>query len=175
MGSVLVVYGSWAGSTAGVARRVGDGLHAQGVQVKVMPASAAPDPSAYDAIVVGSGVHGGMWHPNVQEWVAKHARTLKTKPTAFFSVCLTPVSHPRKAAEARGYTLPLSAETGVTPVDIGVFAGAFEPKRHSIGTRMMAKAWGAKPGDFRDWPAVDDWTLGVTQQLAPVITTQFMV
>jgi menaquinone-dependent protoporphyrinogen oxidase len=178
MNSVLVVYGSWAGSTASVAHRIGKALTAQGVTARVMSASSDPDPTPYDGVVVGSGVHGGVWHPKVRQWVADRARALKGKPTAFFSVCLTPVSHPLKVAEARGYTLPLSSETGVRPFDVGVFAGAFDPKNHSLGTRMLAKAWGAKAGDFRDWAAVDEWTSGIMLQLLPHLarerTPQFM-
>lgn len=157
MGSVLVVYGSWAGSTAGVAYRIGKTLTACGATVKVVPASSAPDPSGYDAVVVGGAVKDGAWHPVAAAWTAEQASRLWSKPTAFFTVCLTPMVHPERAAEACGYTLPVTAATGVQPVDIGVFAGAYEPNRQSFKTRALMRMWGGKAGDFRDWPAIDAW------------------
>ena len=94
MARVLVVYGSWAGSTAGVAHRVGKALSGQGATVIVVPAGSAPDPQAYDAVVVGTAIRAGQWHPSMKGWLSRHAPRLKNTPVAYFSVCLTPAVHP---------------------------------------------------------------------------------
>ena len=164
MGSVLVVYGSWAGATAGVAQRVGKTFSMRGARVFVVPASSAPDPGAYDCVVVGSAVHTGEWHPMARAWVTSHAPVLREKPSGFFSVCLTPVVHPLHMAEARGYCLPVSAEAGVHPLDAAAFAGAYDPEKHKLPVRVKARAWGAKPGDFRDWKAIDRWAGSLAHQ-----------
>lgn len=166
MGSVLVVYGTWAGSTASVAHRIGNMLTTCGSTVRVVPASMAPDPIGYDAVVIGSGIKGGKWHPAAASWIADNAAKLVNRPTAFFTVCLMPVVHPSRASEARGYTLPLAAATGVRPVDIGVFAGAFDPDQHAFKDRASARMLGAKAGDFRDWHAIDAWATRLAPQLA---------
>lgn len=165
MSSVLVVYGTKTGCTAGIAERIGQVLAASGATVDVRPAEDGPDPVAYDAIVVGSGVRVGSWHGRVKEWVAANAAVLKTKPVAFFTACLTMAQTPEKADEVRAYTEPLIAETGVTPVEIGLFAGMNEPKRFSLPERLILKAMKAPQGDFRDWPAIETWT----QEIAPVL------
>jgi menaquinone-dependent protoporphyrinogen oxidase len=164
MGSVLVVYGSWSGATAGVAQRLARAMTLQGARVMVVPASSAPNPAAYDAVVVGSAIHSGEWHPRARSWVTHHAAVLKEKPVACFSVCLTPVAHAERTPEARGYSLPVSAEAGILPMDAAVFAGAYEPGKHSWIERLRAKTWGAKPGDFRDWVAIDRWANGLVRE-----------
>lgn len=165
MSKVLVVYGTGTGCTAGVAERIGKAMAAKGATVEVVPAKQAPDPAAYDAVLVGSGVRGGNWHAPVKQWVATHAETLKSKPVAFFTACLTLADDPTKTDEVRAYTDPLVAETGVTPVDIGLFAGWNEPKHFSFVERTILKMMKAPQGDFRDWAAIDAWSEKVSGQL----------
>jgi len=165
MGTVLVVYGSWAGSTAGVAHRVGEALTRCGANVRVLPASSAPDPAGYDAVVVGSAVRSGAWHPVVMSWIASHAGKLSVKPTALFTVCLTPAAHPGRLSQARGYTLPVTMATGSQPVGVGLFAGTYNPDQHAFKERTVASLWGAKRGDYRDWPAIEAWATQVAPRL----------
>jgi menaquinone-dependent protoporphyrinogen oxidase len=155
--TVLVVYGSWAGSTAGVAFRLGKALTALGQTVKVLPAGSAPDPSRFDGVVVGSAIRSGEWHPAAKSWLTNHAPKLQKKPVAFFSVCLTPIVHPLATPEGLGYMLPIAAATGINPVCLGVFPGSYDPATLGLKERTRAKLWGAKKGDFRDMAAVDSW------------------
>jgi menaquinone-dependent protoporphyrinogen oxidase len=157
MTRVLVVYGTTTGTTAGVAERIGAVLRARGVTVDVVAAKDAPDPSGYDAVFVGSGVRASNWHAPVKEWVARYAAELKGMKVAFFSVGLTLASDAGKTAEMRAYTDPLVAETGVGPVDVGVFAGANEPAKFSFVERTIMKLMKAPTGDFRDWDAIEAW------------------
>lgn len=165
MSKVLVVYGTKTGCTAGIAERIGATLVENGAEVDVMPASDKPDPSAYDAIVVGSGVRASNWHGAVKEWVKTNAGTLKSKPTAFFTACLTMGTNPEKADEVRAYTDALIAESGVNPVEIGLFAGMNELAKFSLPERLIMKAMKAPQGDFRDLEAVATWTRGVSGKL----------
>jgi menaquinone-dependent protoporphyrinogen oxidase len=166
MGRVLVVYGSWAGSTSGIALQIGKALTAQGATATVVPAGSAPDPSAYDAVVLGSAIRAGQCHPSAKDWLCKHASRLQNKPVAFFSVCLTPAVHPLRGAEALGYALRLTSETGVHPVSSRAFAGVYDPAKLSLGERAKAKMWGARPGDFRDLAAIESWALTLAPKLA---------
>lgn len=168
MSKVLVVYGTTTGCTKGVAQRVSKVLRDRGLTSEVVAVADAPDPTGYDAVFVGSGVRAGKWHAAVNSWVAKYAAELQVKKVAFFTVGLTLASDPTKTAEVRAYTEPLVAETGVTPIDIGVFAGANDPKKFSFVERTIMKLMKAPVGDFRDWDAIDAWAgasadrLGVT-------------
>ncbi len=59
MSKVLVVYGTKPGRTAGVAQQISATLAEAGVTAEVVPAQDKPDPAAYDAVVVGSGIRVG--------------------------------------------------------------------------------------------------------------------
>ncbi len=107
----------------------------------------------------------GNWHGKVKEWVTANADTLKSKPTAFFTVGLSMADDPPKVDEAREFTDPLIAETGVEPLDIGLFAGMNDPKTFSLPERLIMKAMKAPQGDFRDYDAVAEWTRGVSGKL----------
>lgn len=157
MSRALVVYGTKTGCTQGIAERIGATLAARGSAVDVVAASDKPDPAGYDAVIVGSGVRVGSWHGSVKEWVAANAALLRQVPTAFFTACLTMAAEPAKADEVRAYTNPLAEETGLEPVDIGLFAGMNEPKRFSLPERLVMKAMKAPQGDFRDFEAVSAW------------------
>lgn len=168
MSKVLVVYGTKTGCTAGVAEHIAETLSAKGSTVDVKPAADKPDPSAYDAIVVGSGIRMSSWHAPVKKWVAANADALKARPTAFFTACLTMQTNPEKADEVRAYTDPLVAETGVTPVDLGLFAGMNVPKKFSLPERLVMKMMKAPEGDFRDYAAVAAWTEAAAPKLGLV-------
>ncbi len=165
MSKVLVVYGTGSGCTTGVAERIGKALAEKGASVEVVPAKDAPAPEGYDAVVVGSGIRAGQWHAPVKEWVAKNAGTLKQTPVAFYTACLTLAQDPGKTDEVRAYTDPVITETGVEPVDTGMFAGWNEPKRFSFIERTILKMMKAPEGDFRDWSKIDAWAAETAPKL----------
>jgi menaquinone-dependent protoporphyrinogen oxidase len=164
----LVVYGTGTGCTAEIAERIGMTLAADGVSVEVVSAKDAPTPSGYDAVLVGSGIRAGSWHAPVKKWVTENAAALRAEKVAFFTACLTLASEPEKTAEVRAYTDSLIAETGVTPVEVGLFAGINEPKRFPFLERTLLKMMKAPEGDFRDWTKVEAWTGEVAPKLGLV-------
>jgi menaquinone-dependent protoporphyrinogen oxidase len=168
MSRALVVYGTTTGSTAGVAERIGAALVARGVAADVVAAKDAPGPSGYDAVFVGSGVRASNWHAPVREWVARHAAEFAGTKVAFFTVGLTLASAPEKRDEMRAYTDPLVVETGVTPIDVGVFAGSNEPAKFSFVERTIMKLMKAPQGDFRDWAAIDAWAAATADAMGVV-------
>ena len=165
MSKALLVYGTKTGCTRGIAEKIAETLVDLGVVVHVKPAEEKPDPTGYDAILVGSGVRAGSWHGSVKKWVAANAEELKARPTAFFTACLTMSTTPEKADEVRAYTDTLISETGVEPVDIGLFAGMCVPSEFSLPERMIMKVMKAPEGDFRDYPAVVEWATAVAVPL----------
>lgn len=165
MASVLLVYGSWTGSAARVARQLHRELSLQGLDVSAAPATSAPDPSGFDAVIVGSAVRSGAWHPAAMDWLKKYALRLRTKPLAVFSVCLTPACRPEKLDEARGYSAPLTIELGLQPLTTGVFAGSHDPSRLGIRDRIRTAVLGAKAGDFIEPQAIDEWATKVGRAL----------
>jgi menaquinone-dependent protoporphyrinogen oxidase len=157
MSKALVVYGTATGCTEAIAERIAKVLSDRGITAEIVPGAKAPDPAPYDAVFVGSGVRMGSWHTPVKDWVSKNAAALKSKKVAFYTVGLTLAGDPTKTAEVRAFTDPLIAETGVTPVDIGTFAGANDPAKFSFLERTILGLMKSPQGDFRDWAAIEAW------------------
>lgn len=178
MTSLLVVYGTRSGCTSTIAGRLGEALRGlpEGLpgpadggppEVDVADADSAPSPGRYDAVVVGSGVRNGQWHPSAQDWVRLHADVLRDTPVAFFTVGLMVTMDPSRAEEVRRYTAPLVEATGVEPVDVGVFAGWYHPEKFRLADRIRARMKHLPVGDFRDLAAVDRWAAAVAPLLKP--------
>ena len=161
----LVVYGTKSGCTEGIAERIGERIAASGSSVEVVSAEKAPDPSAYDAVVVGSGVRAGTWHAPVKRWVEANAQALKERPVAFYT-CGLMITQEGKADEVRAYTDPIVQATGIEPVDVGLFAGSFKPKEFSFAERTVLKLMKTPEGDFRDWDQIDAWADEITPALS---------
>lgn len=157
MSRALVVYGTKTGCTAGVAEAIAQGLRESGVDADVVRAEEKPDPQRYEAVIVGSGVRAGLWHAHVKQWLVGHAPALKERPLAMFTVCLTMHSDPDRADTVRGYTDLLLTETGLVPVDIGLFPGMNLPSTQPLPERLIMRAMKAPEGDFRDMEAAADW------------------
>jgi menaquinone-dependent protoporphyrinogen oxidase len=165
MSKVLVCYATGTGCTASVADRISKTLADKGMQVDVKPVDSNPVLDGYDAVVAGSGVRAGSWHSRAKKWVARNATALKGKPLAFFTVGIALAAGPENAEEMRTYTDPLLAKTGVEPVDIGLFAGWYEPRRFNFIERQIMKMKKAPEGDFRDWDAIEVWAANVAPKL----------
>lgn len=171
MSKVLVVYGTKSGCTKGVAERIGETLSARGANVEVVTAESLEDPTGFDAIVVGSGVRAGTWHPAAREWVGANADVLKKLPVAFFTCGLVITQGHDKESEVRAYTDALIAETGIEPISIGVFAGWNEPKEFSFLERSVMKLMKAPQGDFRDPAEIAEWAEGIAPRLGTSATS----
>jgi menaquinone-dependent protoporphyrinogen oxidase len=164
MSKVLVVYGTGSGCTTGVAEQIGRTLAERGVMVDVRPAGDKPAAGGYDGYVIGSGVRAGNWHASVRQWVNAHADQLRAKPVAMFTVGLM-IREEGKRDEVAGYNRSLLDESGLEPVDTGLFAGWYEPKAFSLPERLIMKAMKAPQGDFRDMTEISDWASSVAPKL----------
>jgi len=163
---VLVAYWSGSGCTAGVAERIGETLTGAGMEVDVTPVDSNPTPAGYDAVVAGSGVRAGSWSPRAKKWVARNATALNAKPLAFFTVGTNPThGGAEKFEEMRTYTDKLLAGTGVVPVDIGLFAGWFKPRKFNFLERTIMRIAKTPEGDHRDWNAIETWAASVAPKL----------
>jgi len=167
---VLVCYMSGTGCTKGVAEKIAETLERVGADVDIAPVTSKPNVAAYDAVVAGSGVRAGAWHPAAKKWAARNADALKGRPLALFTVGIALAHGPEKRDEMLGYTDKLLAKTGLDPVDLGVFGGWYEPQRFSGIERRIMKMAKAPEGDFRDWNAIQDWATGVARKLNAATT-----
>jgi hypothetical protein len=73
-----------------------------------------------------------------------------------------------KTDEVKAYTDALIEKTGITPVDVGLFAGWNEPASLPFVERSIMKLMKAPQGDFRDFSVIGEWTESVAEQMGVV-------
>lgn len=160
MKNVLIVHGSYAGSTAEIADSMKAALGRAGSRAYVIPASGlAVDLSPYDLVVIGSAIHGARPHEKVGEFIAANRSGLDRKKVAVFAACITITSvqeGKRKAAQA----YPRLVAHGLSPVSTAVFAGK-APSSSWFGNLMGKLMLGITPGDYRDWKKIEEWAVSL--------------
>jgi menaquinone-dependent protoporphyrinogen oxidase len=164
--SVLVCYATGTGCTKGVAERIGETLADSGLRAAVVPFESDPEPSGYDAIVAGSGVRAGAWHPVANKWMKRNAVALRAKPVALFAVGMAPADIPPKPEETAACSEHVAEKTGLAPIRVGAFAGMNDPSKFNVFERAIVRIVGSPVGDFRDWTAIEEWANGVASELA---------
>jgi menaquinone-dependent protoporphyrinogen oxidase len=185
MTRVQVVYASRHGGTAGIAERIAEVLRSQGNEVAVGDAADRPDPSGFDAYVIGSGVQIGSWHKEGTEFLERNRTTLATKPVWLFSSGPLPGSSmmeetedrvelalgPREGPGSGGRKRIEALSAAIHAREHRVFYGAFDPNDPPRSmqerlVRMMPAAKRALPtGDFREWDAIEGWAREIAGQL----------
>lgn len=160
---ILVTYATQLGSTADVAETIGETLRGHGHQADVIAAADDPTPAAYDAVVVGSAVHGGHWLAPALEFVERHQATLCDKPTALFCVHMANGGQDR-AATAKRLAYLDEVRPKVKLVDEAFFLGRFD--RH--GAALVLPKWLAflvPKMDMRKWPKIKAWANALPAKL----------
>lgn len=164
----LVAYESGYGTTAEVADRIGTTIAAAGHLVDVRHVAEVTDVDDYDLVVVGSAIRYDRWMSGATEFVRTHRVELGTTNLGFFFTCLA-LSKPgaRSTRSADQYEARIRAVAPeLEPLAFGRFAGAVDPSRMNPLLRAAARVFlavrGARPGDFRDWTAIDAWATELT-------------
>ncbi len=164
--NVLIAYASAAGSTGSVAEMIGQTLAESGLTVDVCPAQSVTSLDGYDAVVLGSPVHGGKWLPEAVDFLQANQARLEQLPVAFF---LTGLMVNRKDEGTRKLVGQFLAEQRalVQPLAEGHFVGAMLTKDHpgleGFGIRFFLAycGLGFRGGDFRDPAAIRAWAESV--------------
>jgi menaquinone-dependent protoporphyrinogen oxidase len=155
---VLVGYATAAGSTQGIAQRIADGL-AHVADVAVRPLGPDVDPAVFDAFVIGSAVHDQAWLPAALDFLRSGRATVGDRPLWCFSVAGAaprgPISRAVVGMEVE--KIATTFPSGVRPREHRVFAGVVATEGLPLWGRLFWRALGGRPGDHRDWPAVDLW------------------
>jgi menaquinone-dependent protoporphyrinogen oxidase len=170
--AVLVTYATAAGSTAGVAQRIADRLISDGFDVSCLPVDEVRDPIAsYDAIVIGSAIHGQAWLPEAVRFIEKHAAELAGRPTWLFSVGMPAALGKalRRWAMMEGPKV-LAQFADVRPWDSRLFSGVVLPSQLPVMSRVVFRLMGGRYGDFRDWDAIDRWADEINVAIPRVVT-----
>jgi menaquinone-dependent protoporphyrinogen oxidase len=190
MKRILVAYATMAGSTADVARVIGEEIAKSNLLVDVLPFNEVKDLEAYDGVVVGGPMIMG-WHRAALRFLKKHRNSFRHIPLAVFVMAIsltqtgetsvggTPVYVDEKlpkAPEKEGslnfrerysrlshYLSPILKSTRpVKPVSIGVFGGRLEYGRLKWWAVLFVMLIIQAPaGDRRNWSAIQEWAAGL--------------
>jgi menaquinone-dependent protoporphyrinogen oxidase len=184
---ILVAYATHAGSTAEVARVVGEAITEAGIQVDVLPIREVKSLSAYDAVVLGAPMIMG-WHRGALRFLRKHRKSFEQIPAAVFvmAMSLTQTNEtgpgglqvtvdpdlPRLPARAgklslgeryariSNYARPILR--AVPPASLAFFAGRLDYGRLKPWAVLFALAIvRASAGDRRNWAAIRAWAAGL--------------
>lgn len=170
---VLVAYATDHGSTRGIAVRIADRLRLRGVDATACAVADDLEVSGYEAVVLGSAVHGGNWLPEARQFADRNAAPLRERPVWLFSVSTLgdeeSMFPPRVANRLRA----LRKETPeiiqirrlLHPREHRNFAGAIDRSDWPATGRAFFLATGGHYGDHRNWPAIDAWVDLIAPQL----------
>ncbi|WP_430866745.1 flavodoxin domain-containing protein [Demequina aurantiaca] len=149
---VLVAVGSKYGATRGLADVIGQEIGSVGFDVDVEDACDVLSVTAYDAVIVGSAIYGGLWRRDASALIEEHADELKKRDVWLFSSGVREVKEPGYATgEAEKLTELVGAEQHA------MFAGALDYDRLNVGERAIIRAINPPMGDHRDFALVRDW------------------
>lgn len=168
---ILVTYASRSGSTAEIAEAIGKTLTERGTQVDVLPMQDMKDLAPYQAVIAGSAIRGSKWLPEAVQFIRTHQSTLRHKPYAMFTVCITlaMLNGERYRAAVADWTAPVRSI--VRPLSEALFPGMLDftklPMNWDTLKLRATVAMGIFPrGDHRDWNAVSAWAKSLKPLLA---------
>lgn len=163
MDNVLVAYASRYGSSAEIAQAIGKELCSRGIAAEVRNVEDVTDLSAYGAVVVGSAIRMGHWLPAATAFVQNNQTTLRSVPTAFFTVHMLATDESAESRQQRtGYT---AAEHELVKPELeAFFTGKIDAQQLNLMERLMVKMVQSPTGDLRNWDAVRTWADAVADR-----------
>jgi menaquinone-dependent protoporphyrinogen oxidase len=163
---VLVGYATAAGSTAGIAERIAGVLRDAGAIVTCRAVGPDLEPADFDAVVVGSAVHNMAWLSPALEFLR---RVPAARPLWCFSVGgVNPQNRiTRKMAGLEAGRIAEQFPAGTSPREHRIFAGIIEMRGTPLWGKAFYRLTGGRPGDHRNWPAIETWASEIASALVP--------
>ena len=175
---ILVAFATWAGTTRGVADAIARELADKKTTVELFRASQVTDISSYDAVVLGTSIHASRAVGDFNKFLRRFHEPLKNKKLAYFVVCSNMFAdNEQNRAETLGWlNKALVGLEDLTPVDIGLFAGAVitEGEDYERQNFIIKAILGAMKesitkqyhtSDMRDWEKISQWGKGLKKKI----------
>lgn len=172
MQHVVIIYASVNGSSAEIANFMGDVLTQKGYKSTVYAVEQVTSLAEYDAIILGTSIHFGMWQPSMRQFVHKHQEEINQKPLYFWISCLR-LLEPDGYEHAMQHYLNSPSMNGLKARQKAVFAGKLDLNAIDWASRWlltMQYDGNTQPeryeGDFRDWNAITEWINVVSDDIS---------
>jgi len=163
---VLVAYASKRGATAEIARKIGEVLRQEGLDVDVVPAKQVSNPEEYQAVIIGSAAYMGMWRKEAVNLLKNNEKLLSERAVWIFSSGPTGEGDPVELVQ--GWRFPKAQQPiieRIKPRDITVFHGKLDPDTMNFFEKAIIKNVKSAIGDFRDWNAITAWAKDIAKAL----------
>lgn len=197
MTKILVTYATMAGSTAEIARAVGEEIGKTGLTVDVLAIKDVTVLDIYDGVVLGAPMIMGF-HRDGLRFLRRHRKELQRLPLAVFVTAMSltrtpdmslgdipltvdeklpkaPVNPARltfreRYAQLQRYLEPvLAAVKPAKPVSVAVFGGRLEYGRlKPWAVLFVMLVIQAAARDMRDWDAIRGWAAEVAKRFGGV-------
>ena len=166
MASVIMVYSTTDGHTRKICERLRSVIEEQRHEVtlaELKPGSDI-DLGPYERVVIGASIRYGKHRPEVAAFVEQNVETLRSKPSAFFSVNAVARKPEKRDADTNPYVRKFLKSISWQPPVIGVFGGKIDYPQYGFVDKTMIRfiMWMMKgPTDpnsvteFTDWDAVE--------------------
>ena len=158
---VLVAVASKHGSTIEIGQVIEASVRSSGLDVDLKRIEDVSALSAFDAVVVGSGVYSGHWMRSAREFVEVHEGELKQLPVWLFSS--GPVGDPPKPLENSAEVADVVKRLGARGHRL--FPGRIEGSDLGISEKALIALVRAPDGDFRPWSEIATWAESIAAQL----------
>jgi menaquinone-dependent protoporphyrinogen oxidase len=156
--NILIVYGSFSGSTKEIVDSMKLYLANESMLVQTLPAEKKKiELSTYDLIIIGSAIRGNAPNPQVIEFIDANRDELSKKDVVVFAVCAT-ITSTKEKKRANALTYPDKIAHGLKPIGKIVFAGNLPSTGKKFADYMGKLFLGIETGDFRDWDKIKRWT-----------------
>ncbi len=164
--TILVTYASKHGTTAEIAKKIGETLTQAGFQTALAEAKTIRDLSLYWAVILGSAVYFGQWRRDAVRLLKANEKILAEKPTWLFSSGPSGEGDPVELLD--GWRFPSGQQEiadRIKPRDIAVFHGAVDPDKLSFFEKWILNNVKSPTGDFRDWDMITAWANSIAESL----------
>ena len=185
MSHILLVYGTGEGQTEKIASAIAGALEVKGHIATMLRGDKWNDQdlvSIYDGIIVGASIHVGKHQPYMLDWIERYRDHLASRPSAFFSVCLSAKDPTQPQFEqAAQYILDVITTTHWNPDVTASFGGAIPYTRLGVFKKYMLWWISRREGgdtdlskdfEYTDWDAVqrfaDDFGRLLPQRPTPI-------
>jgi menaquinone-dependent protoporphyrinogen oxidase len=161
---LLITYASKCGSTADIAKSMGNVLVEKGYEVDILPVNEVKSIDGYAGILAGSAVRVGAWLPEAVEFIKNNQTTMQKIPTAIFTVHGLNWEN-TSASEALRKNYTTAVNQLITPVDEVFFDGKIDYSAMTFLEKMLCKTVKAAEEDRRDWGVINGWAAEIPNKL----------